>query len=37
MLALVLAQEALLKFGGDSAEEFIRNYDGYCASIGIKK
>ena len=37
MLALVLAQEALLKFGGDSAEEFIRNYDGYCASKGIKK
>ena len=37
MLALVLAQEALLKFGGDSIEEFIRNYKGYVDSLGIKK
>ena len=37
MLALILAQEALLKFGGDSIEEFIRNYKGYVDSLGIKK
>ena len=37
MLALVLAQESLLKFGGDSIEEFIRNYQGYVDSLGIKK
>ena len=28
MVALVLADEALRKFGGDSVEEFARNHDG---------
>ncbi len=34
MMALVLAGEALRKFGGDSVEEFVRNYDGYVANLG---
>ena len=34
MVALVLAQEAQRKFGGDSIEEFRRNYLGYLASLG---
>jgi chorismate synthase len=34
MTALVLASEALRKFGGDSVAEFIRNRDGYVASLG---
>lgn len=29
MVALVLANEALRKFGGDSVEELVRNVDGY--------
>jgi chorismate synthase len=33
MVALVLASEALRKFGGDSVEEFVRNHDGYRASL----
>jgi chorismate synthase len=33
MVALVLAGEALRKFGGDSVEEFVRNHDAYCASL----
>jgi chorismate synthase len=34
MVALVLATEALRKFGGDSLEEVVRNRDGYLASLG---
>jgi chorismate synthase len=34
MVALVLASEALRKFGGDSVEEFRRNRMGYLASLG---
>ncbi|MBI2168101.1 MAG: chorismate synthase [Actinobacteria bacterium] len=33
MVALVLAGEALRKFGGDSVEEFRRNHDAYIASL----
>src|SRR5882757_1073632 len=33
MVALVLAQLALEKFGGDSATELKRNYDGYLEQI----
>jgi chorismate synthase len=34
MMALVLADEALRKFGGDSVEEFVRNHDSYLANLG---
>ncbi len=34
MTALVLASEALRKFGGDSVSEFRRNRLGYLASLG---
>jgi len=34
MTALVLAGEALRKFGGDSVAELVRNRDGYLASLG---
>ena len=34
MMALVLASEALRKFGGDSVEEFRRNRTGYLAALG---
>jgi chorismate synthase len=34
MTALVLANEALRKFGGDSLAEIVRNRDGYIASLG---
>jgi chorismate synthase len=33
MVALVLAAEALRKFGGDSLAEFVRNHDAYRASL----
>jgi chorismate synthase len=33
MVALVLAGEALRKFGGDSLDELIRNHDAYLASL----
>jgi chorismate synthase len=33
MVALVLADEALRKFGGDSVEELLRNHDGFVASL----
>jgi chorismate synthase len=33
MVALVLASEALLKFGGDSLSEFVRNHDAYRATL----
>lgn len=34
MTALVLAGEALRKFGGDSVAEMVRNRGGYLASLG---
>lgn len=34
MVALVLASEALRKFGGDSVEEFRRNHLAYLATLG---
>ncbi|HVB50501.1 MAG TPA: chorismate synthase [Acidimicrobiales bacterium] len=34
MMSLVLANEALRKFGGDSVEEFTRNHAGYVAHLG---
>lgn len=34
MMALVLANEALRKFGGDSVEEFTRNHANYVATLG---
>jgi hypothetical protein len=33
MMSLVLAGEALRKFGGDSLDEVLRNRDGYLASL----
>jgi chorismate synthase len=33
MVALVLAQAALEKFGGDSLAEMRRNYEGYCEQL----
>lgn len=36
MVALVLADAALEKFGGDSAEEAARNLRGYLSSLAIK-
>ena len=34
MVALVLAAEALRKFGGDSLPEFVRNHRGYADTLG---
>ena len=34
MLAIVLANEAVRKFGGDSVEEFVRNHDAYVHTLG---
>jgi chorismate synthase len=34
MTALVLANEALRKFGGDSVAEFVRNANGYLTHLG---
>ena len=34
MTALVLASEALRKFGGDSVAEFVTNFEAYTKSIG---
>jgi chorismate synthase len=34
MVALVLAGEALRKFGGDSVAEVVRNRDAFVASLG---
>ena len=34
MMSLVLANEALRKFGGDSLEEFVRNHASYVAHLG---
>src|SRR5512139_654847 len=36
MVALVLAEAALEKFGGDSVEETARNVQGYLSSLTIK-
>ncbi len=33
MVSLVLANEALRKFGGDSMAEVLRNRDGYVANL----
>ena len=33
MVAIVLAEEALRKFGGDSLAEFLRNHDGFLAAL----
>jgi hypothetical protein len=33
-VALVLAAEAMRKFGGDSLAEVLRNRDGFMASLG---
>ena len=33
MVALVLASEALRKFGGDSVAELVRNRDGFVANL----
>jgi chorismate synthase len=33
MMALVLAGEAVRKFGGDSVEEFVRNHDAFVAHL----
>jgi chorismate synthase len=34
MVALVLANETMRKFGGDSLTELQRNHDAYLASLG---
>jgi chorismate synthase len=34
MMALVLANEAVRKFGGDSVAEFVRNHDAFLAGLG---
>ncbi|MFD0890578.1 chorismate synthase, partial [Streptosporangium algeriense] len=36
MVALVLADAAVEKFGGDSVEEVARNLSGYLSSMVIK-
>ncbi|MBV9284997.1 MAG: chorismate synthase, partial [Acidimicrobiia bacterium] len=33
MMSLVLADEALRKYGGDSLDELLRNRDGYLANL----
>ena len=33
MVAFIIAKEVMEKFGGDSAEEVKRNYDGYIQQI----
>ena len=33
MMALMLAQEAQRKFGGDSVDEFVRNAEGFRRSL----
>lgn len=33
MVAIVLADEALRKFGGDSMKEFVRNHDAFIAAL----
>jgi chorismate synthase len=36
MVALVLAEAVLEKFGGDSLAELRRNFDGYLAQIAAR-
>src|SRR5206468_4507147 len=36
MVALVIADAALEKFGGDSVEETVRNLQGYLSALTIK-
>jgi chorismate synthase len=36
VMALVLADAMLEKFGGDSLVEMRRNYDGYVAALGSR-
>jgi chorismate synthase len=36
VVALVLADAMLEKFGGDSLSEMRRNYDGYVATLGSR-
>jgi chorismate synthase len=36
VVALVLADAMLEKFGGDSLTEMRRNYDGYVAALGSR-
>jgi hypothetical protein len=36
MVALVLADAAVEKFGGDSVEEVARNLSGYLSSMVVK-
>ena len=36
LVALVLADAMLEKFGGDSLTEMRRNYDGYVAALGSR-
>jgi chorismate synthase len=36
MVALVIAEAAIEKFGGDSVEETARNLRGYLDSLGIR-
>jgi chorismate synthase len=36
MMAFIVAQAALEKFGGDSLAEFRRNYDGYMDRVGSR-
>jgi chorismate synthase len=36
VMALVLADAMLEKFGGDSLAEMRRNYDGYVAALGSR-
>ena len=33
MVSLVLANEAVRKFGGDSLDELVRNRDGFVAGL----
>lgn len=35
MMALVVANEAMRKFGGDSVEEFVRNHDAFLATTKL--
>ncbi len=37
MVAIVLAQAMLEKFGGDHLEETRRNYDAYVQTIGPRE
>ncbi|MDP9407894.1 MAG: chorismate synthase, partial [Actinomycetota bacterium] len=36
MVALVLADAALEKFGGDSVEETRRNWEGYLKALAVR-